>query len=109
MDFADHAPPHFHAVCAGEEAVIAIATHADARAAGADRSAAVKPSRTTITHLEPPAERWLRLTFGDGAVHEVDLAGLLQAGGVCAPRARGSFPSLLLRLVCADLLVTAGG
>jgi len=26
MYFADHAPPHFHAVYAGEEAVIAIAT-----------------------------------------------------------------------------------
>lgn len=41
-------------------------------------------SRTTITQVEPLAERWLRLTFGDGAVHEVDLAGLLQAGGVFA-------------------------
>jgi hypothetical protein len=42
-------------------------------------------SRTTITHVEPLAERWLRLTFGDGAVHEVDLADLLAAGGVFAP------------------------
>jgi hypothetical protein len=42
------------------------------------------PSRTTITQVEPLAEHWLRLTFGDGAVHEVDLAGLLQAGGVLA-------------------------
>jgi hypothetical protein len=41
-------------------------------------------SRTTITEVEPLAERWLRLTFGDGAVHEVDLADLLQAGGVFA-------------------------
>lgn len=39
------------------------------------------PSRTTITQVEPLAGRWLRLTSGDGAVHEVDLAGLLQAGG----------------------------
>ena len=41
-------------------------------------------SRTTITDVEPLAERWVRLTFGDGAVHEVDLAGLLSAGGVFA-------------------------
>ena len=42
------------------------------------------PSRTTITEVEPLADRWVRLTFGDGAVHEVDLADLLQAGGVFA-------------------------
>jgi hypothetical protein len=41
-------------------------------------------SRTTITEVEPLAERWVRLTFGDGAVHEVDLAGLLRAGGELA-------------------------
>jgi Protein of unknown function (DUF2442) len=41
-------------------------------------------SRTTTTEVEPLEERWLRLTFGDGAVHEVDLADLLQAGGVFA-------------------------
>jgi Protein of unknown function (DUF2442) len=44
----------------------------------------MNPSRTTISQVEPLAERWLRLTFGDGAVHEVDLASLLQAGGVFA-------------------------
>jgi len=44
----------------------------------------MNPSRTTISQVEPLAERWLRLTFGDGAVHEVDLARLLQAGGVFA-------------------------
>lgn len=27
---------------------------------------------------------WIRLTSGDGAVHEVDLVGLLEAGGVFA-------------------------
>lgn len=42
-------------------------------------------SRTTITNVEPLADRWVRLTFADGAVHEVDLSGLLQAGGVFAP------------------------
>lgn len=41
-------------------------------------------TRTTITKVEPLAERWIRLTFADGAVHEVDLSGLLQAGGVLA-------------------------
>ena len=41
-------------------------------------------SRTTVTEVEPLAERWLRLTFADGAVHEVDLAGVLEAGGVFA-------------------------
>ena len=41
-------------------------------------------SRTTITEVEPLEERWLRLTFADGAVHEVDLAGVLQVGGVFA-------------------------
>ncbi len=42
-------------------------------------------SRTTITDVEPLTERWLRLTFADGAVHEIDLAGVLEAGGVFAP------------------------
>jgi len=42
-------------------------------------------TRTTITNVEPLAERWVRLTFADGAVHEVDLSGLLQAGGLLAP------------------------
>jgi hypothetical protein len=42
-------------------------------------------TRTTITNVEPLAERWVRLSFADGAVHEVDLSGLLQAGGPLAP------------------------
>jgi hypothetical protein len=41
-------------------------------------------SRTTIRRAEPLDGRWVRLTFGDGAVHEVDLADLLHAGGVFA-------------------------
>ena len=41
-------------------------------------------SRTTVIHVEPLAGHWLRLAFADGAVHEVDLEGLLQAGGVFA-------------------------
>ncbi|MDQ3723535.1 MAG: DUF2442 domain-containing protein [Actinomycetota bacterium] len=40
--------------------------------------------RTTIIEVESLAERCLRLTSGDGAVHEVDLAGLFVAGGVFA-------------------------
>ena len=38
--------------------------------------------RTTVTGVEPLDGRWLRLTFADGAVHELDLAPVLQAGGV---------------------------
>lgn len=38
--------------------------------------------RTTITHVEPLQDCWLRLTFADGAVHEVDLAAVFEAGGV---------------------------
>jgi hypothetical protein len=41
-------------------------------------------SHTTVTHVEPLAGRWVRLTFGDGAVHEVDLTDVLEAGGVFA-------------------------
>ena len=41
-------------------------------------------SRTTVTHVEPLAGYWLRLAFSDGAIHEVDFGGLLQAGGVFA-------------------------
>jgi hypothetical protein len=38
MYFADHAPPHFHAVYAGEEAVIAIADGAVLRGGLPDRA-----------------------------------------------------------------------
>ena len=38
--------------------------------------------RTTVTGVEPLDGRWLRLTFADGAVHDLDLAPMLQAGGV---------------------------
>jgi hypothetical protein len=40
--------------------------------------------RTTVMQAEPLAGRWIRLRFGDGAVHEVDLTGVLEAGGVFA-------------------------
>lgn len=42
-------------------------------------------ARTTITQVEPLSGHWLRLSFGDGAVHEVDLSALLAAGGVFDP------------------------
>ncbi len=35
--------------------------------------------------MEPLRGHWLRLSFGDGAVHEVDLTELLAAGRVFAP------------------------
>ncbi|MBA2349802.1 MAG: DUF2442 domain-containing protein [Solirubrobacterales bacterium] len=35
-----------------------------------------------MTHVEPLHDRWLRLTFADGAVHEVDLAAVFEARGV---------------------------
>jgi|SRR5215207_7078086 len=38
--------------------------------------------RTTVTQVETLSGHWLRLSFGDGAVHEVDLSGLLAAGSV---------------------------
>jgi len=44
----------------------------------------VTNSRTTITQVEPLDGHWIRLSFADGAVHEVDLSGLLVAGGVFA-------------------------
>lgn len=41
-------------------------------------------ARTTITQVEPLSGRWLRLTFGDGAVHEVDPTRLIAVGRVFA-------------------------
>jgi Protein of unknown function (DUF2442) len=42
-------------------------------------------SQTKVTAVEPLAERWLRVTFADGAIHEVDLGPLLAVGGAFAP------------------------
>ena len=39
----------------------------------------------TITQVEPLDELRLLLTFSDGAIKEVDLAELLEKGGVFAP------------------------
>jgi hypothetical protein len=38
-----------------------------------------------VTAVEPLTGHWVRLTFADGAVHEVDLAPLLASGGVFTP------------------------
>jgi hypothetical protein len=37
------------------------------------------------TEVRPLREHWLRVTFTDGAIKEVDLSGILAAGGVFAP------------------------
>ncbi len=42
----------------------------------------MRNERTTITHVEPLAGHWVRMAFGDGAVHEVDLSPVFAAGGV---------------------------
>lgn len=41
--------------------------------------------RTVISGVEPLDGHWLRLTFADGAVHDVDLGAILERGGVFAP------------------------
>jgi hypothetical protein len=44
----------------------------------------VTDARTVITHVEPLTGYWVRLTFGDGSIHEVDLGDTLARGGVFA-------------------------
>lgn len=39
----------------------------------------------SITAVEPREGRWLRLTFSDGSIKDVDLHELLALGGVFAP------------------------
>jgi hypothetical protein len=39
----------------------------------------------TVTDVEPMDGHWIRATFSDGAVKEIDLAELLSGGGVFAP------------------------
>jgi hypothetical protein len=38
-----------------------------------------------ITNVEPLDDHWLRLSFSDGAIKDVDLSELLSRGGVFAP------------------------
>jgi hypothetical protein len=47
-----------------------------------DRPAPVTSLRTAVTDVEALSGRWIRLTFADGAVHDVDLAPVLSQGGV---------------------------
>jgi hypothetical protein len=38
-----------------------------------------------VRTVEPLDGHWLRLSFSDGAVKDVDVAGLVEAGGVFTP------------------------
>jgi hypothetical protein len=38
-----------------------------------------------VTDVQPLEGHWLRLSFSDGAVKDVDVRGLLEAGGVFGP------------------------
>lgn len=38
-----------------------------------------------IHHVEPLEKHWLRITFSDGAVKDVDVGRLLATGGVFSP------------------------
>jgi Protein of unknown function (DUF2442) len=38
-----------------------------------------------VRHVEPLEGDWIRLSFSDGAVKDVDVGEVLQAGGVFAP------------------------
>jgi hypothetical protein len=40
--------------------------------------------RTRAVAVEPLADHWLRVTFADGAIHDVDLGDVLAQGGVFA-------------------------
>lgn len=41
--------------------------------------------RVRITDVAPLDGHWLRLSFADGAIHDVDLGDLLAEGGIFAP------------------------
>jgi uncharacterized protein DUF2442 len=38
-----------------------------------------------VTDVQPLEGLWIRVTFNDGAIKEIDLSALLAAGGVFAP------------------------
>ncbi len=59
MYFADHAPPHFHAIYAGQEAVIAIATGEILRGALPDRALRLVREWASI-HRDELAANWQR-------------------------------------------------
>lgn len=52
--------------------------------------------RTTITQVEPLSGHWLRVSFADGEVHDVDVSAVLATGGVFAPIRddRGTFEAV---------------
>ena len=41
-------------------------------------------ARTTVTGVEPLRGHSVRVSFGDGAVHEIDLSAMLARGGIFA-------------------------
>jgi len=60
MDFADHAPPHFHAAYAGEEVVIALATGEVLRGGMPDRALRLVREWAAL-HPDELAANWDRL------------------------------------------------
>jgi len=64
MYFADHAPPHFHAVYAGEEAVIEIASSEILRGGLPDRALRMVREWTAI-HRDELAANWKRTQLPD--------------------------------------------
>jgi hypothetical protein len=67
MYFADHAPPHFHAVYAGEEAVIAITTLEVIRGALPDRALRMVREWASI-HRDELDANWERVQLPDQPV-----------------------------------------
>jgi hypothetical protein len=67
MYFADHAPPHFHAVYAGEEAVIAITTLEVIRGGLPDRALRMVREWASI-HRDELVANWERVQLPDQPV-----------------------------------------
>jgi hypothetical protein len=63
--YDDHAPPHFHAIYSGEEAVVS----------ELEANVSRRPAR--VRSVEVLGDRRVRLTFTDDVEREVDLAPLL--------------------------------
>ena len=67
MYFADHAPPHFHAVYAGEEAVIAITTLEVLRGTMPDRALRMVREWASL-HRDELDANWERIQLPDQPV-----------------------------------------
>ena len=67
MYFADHAPPHFHALYGGEEAVVAIGTGEILRGGVPDRALRMVREWASIHHDELAAN-WERIQVPDQPV-----------------------------------------